>query len=111
MLPFRRGAGYTVPMSNRHSAGSRDHNEPEILAVIRQYGIDYLLMPEGMGFDVLLFLSPLHCVEIKNPERPPSARKLTPVEQARKDVCDGLGIPYRVIETPEEMAELIRHWW
>lgn len=94
-------------MPNRWSAGSRDKNEPLILAVIRRYGLEYLLMPEGMGFDVLVFLSPLVCIEIKNPDQPPSKRKLTEVEQKYKDLCARLDIPYFVVETPEAMAEII----
>ena len=95
-------------MPNRWSAGSRDKNEGPILEVIKRYGFDYLLMPEGMGFDVLVYLpGEMLQVEVKNPERPPSARVLTAVEQARREVSMRLDIPYFVIETPEGMAELI----
>jgi hypothetical protein len=97
-------------MTSRFSAGSRDKNEKYITPIITQYGVGYWLMPEGVGFDVLIFLQPMKCVEIKNPDQPPSARKLTPKELDRKAACDLLGIEYVVIETPEEMAECMARW-
>jgi hypothetical protein len=96
-------------MSNRHSAGHRDANEPLITEIIKRYNVDYFLMSEGIGFDILLFTSPMICVEVKNPEQPISKRKLTPKEQDRKTLCAIMDIPYYVVETPERMAEIIRH--
>ena len=97
-------------MTNRHSAGSRDKNEPLITEVLRRMNVEYFLMPEGAGFDILLFLAPMVCIEVKNPEQPPSARVLTPTEKARKEWCDELRIPYYVIETPEKMALIVGMW-
>jgi hypothetical protein len=97
-------------MTNRHSAGSRDKNEKYITPIITQYGVDYWLMPEGIGFDILIFLQPMKCVEVKNPDQPPSARYLTQKEKARRELCDLLGIEYVIIETPEEMAAYMARW-
>jgi hypothetical protein len=97
-------------MPNRHSRGHRDDNEKYITPIIKQYGVDYHLMPEGIGFDILVFLQPMKCVEVKNPDQPPSHRKLTPCELERKATCDMLRIEYVVIETPEEMAECMVRW-
>jgi len=103
---MRDGEG-VVAMPNRHSSGSRDKNEKFITPIIKMYNIEYSLMPEGVGFDILVYLSPMICVEVKNPDQPQNKRALTPTERARKETCDLLGIPYFVVETPEEMSIII----
>ncbi len=52
----------------------------------------------------------MKCVEVKNPNQPPSKRRLTDRETERKAECDLLGIEYIVIEHAEEMAEALARW-
>jgi hypothetical protein len=97
-------------MTSRHSAGSRDKNEAPITELLRRWNVRYWLMAEGAGFDILVFLSPMIALEIKNPDMPPSKRKLTDAEQECKEYCDAIGIPYYVVETPEEVVEILGKW-
>ena len=67
-------------MTNRHSAGHRDANEPEIITVLDNYHIDYIRLHEGAGADLLIFTNPMQLWECKDGSKPPSKRALTPVE-------------------------------
>lgn len=95
---------------NRWARGNRDKNEPLITEVLRRYNVDYCLLPEGAGADILVYLSPLMLIEVKNPDVPESDRKLTAREMEIKDLCDQFANPYHVVETPEEMAKIIGNW-
>ena len=46
-------------------------------------------------------------VEVKNPELPPNKRKLTAREQITMHLCLAFGVPHYVVETPEQMAEIL----
>lgn len=95
-------------MPNRHSAGSRDDNEPGILAVLKARSIKYFLLSEGAGADILVYISPLTLIEVKNPAY---KWELTKTEKAVKEFCDNLKNPYFVVETPEEMSRIIDDWF
>lgn len=94
----------------RHTRGNRDDNEKQITEYLRRANVKYELMPEGVGADILLFLSPMRLVEVKNPNVPKSSRQLTQTEKEVMEYCQMMGIPYDVVETPEEMAEIINRW-
>lgn len=89
------------------SPGSRDKNEPEITKIIRTYKVDYVLLTEGAGADILLMTSPMTLIEVKNPSY---KWELTPKEKERQAYCNDLKIPYHIVETAEEMAEIINSW-
>ena len=95
-------------MPYRHSPGHRDDNEPFITAILKLYHVPYLLLVEGQGADILVMLSPMFFVEVKNPDQPPSKRKLTDTEQAHKEICDQWGIGYHVVVHSDQMVEILR---
>ena len=94
----------------RHKRGNRDKNEKFITEFLRRANVRYSLMPEGVGADLLVFLSPLALVEVKNPEVPKSDRGLTETELEVKLHCEEMDIPYFVVETVEEMQTIINNW-
>jgi hypothetical protein len=91
-------------MPNRYNKGNRDSNESEIREVLYRRGVQYIQMREGAGADLLVLTNPMQLWEVKNPQQPPSKRALTPVEEIMQAYCVQRGIPYRVIETPEQAA-------
>jgi len=84
--------------------GGRDSNEPHITAVLDRYHVPYVLMPPQAGFDLLVFVSPLECWEVKNPEYKWS---LTKAEKERLDYCKRIGIKYRVIEMMDQAVDAL----
>lgn len=93
---------------NRHSPGSRDHNEHLFTELLRRAGVRYNLAPEGHGLDIYVFTTGgIQCWEIKNPDVSPSDRRLTKREEDTKKECEALGIPYYVFEEPEEAAKVL----
>lgn len=97
-------------MPPRFARGNRDKNEPLITEVLRRMNVMYVLLPEGAGADLLLYLSPLTLVEVKNPNVPKSDRRLTEKELEVQAYCREWNIPYHVVETPEQMAEIVNKW-
>ena len=80
-------------------------NEPFITRVLDSLQLDYRLLPPGFGADILV-LDWMEFVEVKNPNLPPSSRKLTDKEQELKQLCEYLGVGYYVVEQPQEMADI-----
>jgi hypothetical protein len=65
-------------------------------------------MAPGQGFDWLALL-PCGCkeiVEIKNPEQPPSARKMTKQELALFEECILRNIKYHLIESEAQIDRI-----
>lgn len=105
---------------NKHNVGRRDANEPQILEVCTRMGYPsfekahegvkgyYIPFRIGQGCDFLL-CGPfgMAFVEVKNPAMPPSKRQLTDDEKKMQGLAQKMGMQYFVIETPEEMAEVI----
>lgn len=94
-------------MTNRHAIGKRDRNEPLITEILQRYGVPYLELSEGQGADLLVMLDPMFFVEVKNPDQPPSKRKLTETEKAHKEICDGQGIGYYIVLFSDQMVEIL----
>jgi hypothetical protein len=86
--------------------GRRDLNEPLITEVLDRAGLRFKLLPPGFGADILI-LDSMAFVEVKNPEQPPSKRRLTDDEKELQEFCDNNSIDFDVVETPEEMAKLV----
>ena len=95
-------------MANRYSPGHRDANESFITAILKMYHVPYLQLSEGQGADLLILLAPMFFVEVKNPDQPPSKRKLTDTEQAQKEICEGQGIGYYVVLHSDQMVDILR---
>ena len=94
-------------MPNRFAVGHRDLNEPLITAVLSRAGIEYILLREGDGADILVKDNPMYFVEVKNDSQPPSKRKLTDDEIRLQAECERNGIEFYVVLTPEQMAEIV----
>lgn len=94
-------------MPPRHSRGNRDDNEKYFTEYLRRANVNYFLLPEGAGADILVYLQPMPLFEIKNPKVAPSDRKLTEIEKNVMEHCDDYGIPYYVFETVEQMADVL----
>jgi len=92
---------------SRFAVGDRDENEAIICEYLRAAGIEYRKCPEGFGADLLLLVAPMRFVEIKNPARPPSKRRLTTAEGELLTLCEERGIPYDVVLTIEDMQEIM----
>jgi len=77
------------------TANRRDKNERAIIESLRAAGAVCLQMQPGQGFDLLvLWRGVAHVVEVKNPE---TSTQLTPNEQAFRDECGRVGVPYWVV--------------
>ena len=94
-------------MKNLYNSGNRDRNEGEIISLLKARNIKYTQLHPGNGADLLVWMRPLFLVEVKNPEQPLSKRQLTSDEEEAMGYCETVGIPYYVIETVDEMNDLI----
>jgi hypothetical protein len=97
-------------MPNRFARGHRDSNEPQITEYLRRANVMYCLLPEGAGADILLYISPMAFVEVKNPSVSKDKQELTDTEKEVQRHCAETGIPYHVIKSPEEMANIINQY-
>ena len=94
-------------MSNRHSKGNRDKNEPEFRQVMDLCGVGYIALSDGDGADFLLLTTPMVFLEVKNPAQKPSDRALTACEKALQTECLERGIGYLVYEYAEQINEYL----
>lgn len=90
---------------NRHSV-RRDANEPEIIQTLLRVGahVEVLDQPvdlcAGWGGRWVW-------IEIKDPAKPPSARRLTDRQEKFFARCHALGLPAAVALTPEDALQAI----
>lgn len=98
-------------MKNLHNSGKRDENEGEILALLRARNIKVTQFRPGDGADLLIWINPLIVVEVKNPKQPPSKRQLTEDEKETEQYCEGIGLPYYVVEYVEEVNDIINRYF
>lgn len=84
----------------------RDANEPEIVEALRKAGAavwrldkpaDLLVGAQGR------FLT----LEVKDGAKPPSARKLTPDEQAYFGTCAARMLPHHIVTSVDEALEVV----
>lgn len=90
-------------------AARRDANHNDIArdVVAIGGGVIDLTDSENAGFDMLvIFSGKLFAVEVKDGAKPPSKRKLTDNEQARREMLERLGASYTVVETFEDVVKL-----
>ena len=97
-------------MPPRFARGHRDANEPQITEYLRRANVMYFLLAEGAGADILLYTSPMMLIEVKNPAVRKADQELTAREKEVKGHCDEFEIPYHVVFSPEEMAEIINEY-
>ena len=114
-----------IKMPKGYQYNRRDENEPLIIEVLNRSGYVgfeavvkdksaigargfYMNMSKDAGCDLFVWDERgFFAVEVKNPEQPPSKRKLTPRELIFKHLCDAFSVPHYVVETPEYMAEIL----
>ncbi len=90
-----------------YNSGNRDDNEPAILDLLNKRNIKWTQLRPGDGADLIVWIDPMIAVEVKNPDQPKSKRALTESEQDTQAYCQNTHIPYYVIETPEDMNEIL----
>lgn len=86
-----------------------DRNQSEIVAALRKIGATVLITSQlKNAFDILVgYRKELFIVEIKDGEKPPSARKLTEGEIKCRDNFNSVGVPYYVVKSVEEAIKLV----
>jgi len=86
-----------------------DRNQPEIVKALRKVGATVLITSQlKNAFDILVgFRGKLYICEIKDGEKPPSARKLSEGEQKCKAAFESVGVKYHVINSIDEALEMI----
>ena len=103
--------GGSMTKHSMYNKQHRDLNEAGILQILRAMNIRYTQLRPGDGADLLVWISPPELWEIKNPDQPPSKRKLTEDEQEADAYCHEAGITYRVISTEEEATQRINKYF
>ncbi len=93
-------------------ASKIDANQPEIVKALRKAGATVLITSQlKNAFDILIgYQSSIYIVEIKDGNKPPSQRKLSPGEQKCKTDFERVGCNYNVITSIEEALKLIGIW-
>jgi hypothetical protein len=87
-----------------------DSNQGEIVAALRKVGAVVIPVTGDVriGFDLLAaWGGRLYALEVKDGSKPPSARRLTPGEQARAQELSAVGVPLHVVETPEQALQIL----
>lgn len=90
-------------------AAKVDSNQSEIVAMLRKRGAVVLITSQlKNAFDLLVgYNGKLYIVEVKDGNKPPSARKLTAGELQCKERFERVGVKYYVVSSVEEAIELI----
>ena len=83
-----------------------DTNQPKIVKQIRQLGATVKTVSQVKGFcDIVVGINcKNYLLEIKDPDKPPSQRRLTPEEIKFKDSWKG---QYNVVETIDDILQII----
>lgn len=86
-----------------------DENQPEIVEALRKAGAFVVITSQlKNAFDILVaFRGKLFIMEIKDGEKPPSARKLTDGETKCKEGIEGAGCTYHIVLSVEEALNVI----
>ena len=88
-----------------------DANQPEIVKALRKAGAVVIITSQLKNFADILVAhdGQLYIVEIKDGNKPPSQRKLTPGEEACKIKLNGVKVDYHIITNIDEALELIKN--
>lgn len=90
---------------NRHAV-KRDRNEPEIVRALLAVGA--YVEPHDQPVDLCVGWGGRWVwIEVKDPAKPPSARKLTDRQAKFFARCHALGLPAAVAMTPEDALQAI----
>lgn len=86
-------------------AAKKDRNHREIADALRALGcvvVDVSGTPCGCDLFVFSRRREWVCIEIKDGELPPSARKLTASERALRETCLAVGAPHAIVGSIED---------
>ena len=86
-----------------------DNNQKEIVEFLRKEGaiVKHVHTVKNL-FDIIVFHnSKIYCVEVKDGNKPPSSRKLTPGEEQCKEDMESVGVKYWIISSKEEALKMI----
>jgi len=96
-------------MPNRYHKPRKDANHAQIVSTFRSLGayvVDIAAVKNA--FDIIVYHSgKTYSVEIKDGEKPPSARKLSKGEEECKMGIESVGCEYHVISSVDEAVDLI----
>lgn len=90
-----------------------DRNHAETVKVFRAMGCEVVDTSRlGQGIPDLYVSRGIRYawVEVKDGRKVPSARKLTPLEQAWRDRFERAGIHWALVECPEDAQALVNSW-
>jgi hypothetical protein len=96
------------PTGSRRAARKDDNDKSLASRAEEKHGWLIIHMAPGQGFDWLTLL-PCGCteiIEIKNPKKPPSARKLTEQELFLFEACILRNIKYNIVETEAQLDRI-----
>jgi hypothetical protein len=86
-----------------------DGNQSRIDEAARSLGAVVIAASKApeLGFDrIYVFRGQAHIVEVKDPSKPPSKRKLTDNERAVKAAVEAVGGQYHVVETDDDLLRV-----
>jgi len=87
-----------------------DGNSGKVVEALRQIGAEWIPTSgdPSIGFDGLtLWRGRSLITEIKDGNKPPSARKLTVNELKRQRQCEARGVPYLILLSAEHAIEVL----
>lgn len=87
-----------------------DRNQPMIVWALRQAGAEWISTSgdPNIGFDgIILFRGRAMIAEVKDGNKPASARKLTDNELKRQRQCEAAGVPYLILLNPEQALKAV----
>ena len=85
-------------MSLSRHAKRKDANQDRIVFALRAAGAVVHILDQPA--DLLVgYGGHWHLMEVKDSEKPPSARKLTPYQQSFHDLCRSMGLPIHIVTT------------
>lgn len=88
----------------------KDANHRDIVEALEKSGVHCIDMTgdPAIGFDLLLiYRSHKEIVEVKDGDKPESARRLTDGETNRKTEVERRGVPYRIVESVDDALRLM----
>jgi hypothetical protein len=90
-------------------AAKVDENQPKIVQALRRIGCTVLITSQlKNAFDILVgFQGRLFIMEIKDGDKPPSARKLSEGEQKCKADFERVNVPYYVVNSVEDAVDVV----
>lgn len=93
-------------MSLARYATRRDANEPDIVAALIAVGAEVHRHDEPVDL-CAGWAGRWHWIEVKDPKKPPSERRLTENQAKFIARCRALGLPAHVVLTPEDALHAI----